>query len=171
MKNHENPLATMENQPWIVKNHENPPETINNQPEIMKNHENLPATMKNQPWIMKKPWKPTWNHENPWLQVVAGDSKEEVMIFHDKHKQTEPSYNDDEGNEDDDNDNYGRVRSCTIRSQESTNPLTVPVSKVELLWPWQTNLEPWKTPKCTRPNCILAWRSSLGLPPVGRHGT
>ena len=27
------------------------------------------------------------------------------------------------------------------------------------------------TPKSPRPNCILAWRSSLGPPPVGRHRT
>ena len=27
------------------------------------------------------------------------------------------------------------------------------------------------TPKCNRTNCILAWRSSLGLPHVGRHRT
>ena len=27
------------------------------------------------------------------------------------------------------------------------------------------------TPKCTRPNCILVRRSSLGPPPVGRHRT
>ena len=27
------------------------------------------------------------------------------------------------------------------------------------------------SPKCTRPNCILARRSNLGPPPGGRHGT
>ena len=56
------------------------------------------------PWKTNlNPWKPIWNHEKPiqtvknhenqpgvvqggygWLQVVTGDSKEEVMIFRDK---------------------------------------------------------------------------------------
>ena len=57
----------------------------------MTNHENQPGTMKKQPGTMKtmkthlEPWKtkkkPTWSCTG-WLQVISGDSKEEVIIFH-----------------------------------------------------------------------------------------
>ena len=69
MKNHENQTGTMNNQPGTMKNHENSPGTIKNQPGTMINH-------KNQPGIVQGGYG--------WLQVVTGDSKEEVIIFRDR---------------------------------------------------------------------------------------
>ena len=49
---------------------------MKNQPGTMKNNENPPGTMKNHE-------KPTWSCTG-WLQVISGDSKEEVIIFRDR---------------------------------------------------------------------------------------
>ena len=46
---------------------------MKNQPRTIKNNENPPGTM-------KKHEKPTWSFTG-WLQVIWGDSKEEVIIF------------------------------------------------------------------------------------------
>ena len=109
LKNHKYPPGTTKNQRGTLKNPKNPPGTMKNQPGTLENHRQWPRTMNDHkthlgPWKTNlNPWKPIWNHEKPiqtvknhenqpgvvqggygWLQVVTGDSREEVIIFRDK---------------------------------------------------------------------------------------
>ena len=79
LKNHKNPPGTIKNQPVTLKNQKYPPGAIENQRGTLKNPKNPPGTMKSQPGTLK-------NHKVTGGQVVTGDSKEEVTIFRDRHK-------------------------------------------------------------------------------------